>query len=365
MAGNSFGSIFRLTTFGESHGPVIGGVIDGCPSNITIDISRIQKELDRRKPGASNLVSTRKEDDIIEILSGIYEGKSLGTPIAFVIRNKDSRPEDYDHLKNTFRPSHADYTYHIKYGIRDHRGGGRSSARETAARVAAGAIARILLEESGMQVIACTSAIGKIKTDLTHTILDRKIIESNPLRCPDNEVYHEMSSYLDSVRREGDSTGSEVFCKIQDVLPGLGEPVFDKIQADLAKAMLSINGANGFEIGSGFKGISMKGSEHNDVFSGEPIPENDKSSTPKFLSNNAGGVNGGITNGQDIYFRVSFKPVPSIGISQQTIDKEGHPVTISGRGRHDSTIAPRAVAVVEAMACLVLTDHLLRYRMYK
>lgn len=365
MAGNTFGSIFRLTTFGESHGPVIGGVIDGCPSNIVIDIKKIQDELDRRKPGISTLVSTRKEDDTIEILSGIYDGKSLGTPIAFIIRNKDSREEDYDYVKNTFRPSHADYTYHIKYGIRDHRGGGRSSARETAARVAAGAIARIILQNAGIQVIACTSAIGKIKTDPFTIHLDRKVIESNSLRCPDTGIYQEMEQYIQGIKRSGDSVGSEVFCRVNGIIPGLGEPVFDKVQADLAKAMLSINGCNGFEIGSGFRGVSMKGSEHNDAMTSNVPGNQNLTVNTLFLSNHSGGVNGGITNGQDIYFRVSFKPVPTISQAQQSIDKQGNAVVLSGKGRHDICIAPRAVAVVEAMTCLVLTDHYLRHLSYK
>lgn len=365
MAGNSFGSIFRLTTFGESHGPVIGGVIDGCPSNLLIDISKIQHELDRRKPGIITLGSTRKEEDKVEILSGIFEGKTTGAPIAFIIRNNDSNPADYEYLKNTFRPSHADYTYYIKYGIRDHRGGGRSSARETAARVAAGAIARIFLQGNGIEITACTSGIGKIRVDLNDKHLDTAVIEANPLHCPDKDVYTEMSSYVESIRKSGDSIGSEVYCRITGAPVGLGEPVFDKINAELAKAMVSINGCNGFEVGSGFRGAGMRGSEHNDPIIS--LSEGDELSKrkPTYRSNNSGGINGGITNGQDINFRVSFKPVPTINQPQQSIDIEGNPVMITGKGRHDTCIAPRAVVVVEAMASLVLADHLLRFRACK
>jgi chorismate synthase len=365
MAGNSFGSIFRLTTFGESHGPVIGGVVDGCPSNVAIDTDRIQQEVDRRKPGASFMVSARKEEDRVEFLSGIFEGKTTGAPIAFIIRNSDSNPSDYAFLKQSFRPSHADYTYYIKYGIRDHRGGGRASARETAARVVAGAIARIILEEVGMKIIACTSAIGKVSVDISNTKLDPEAINSNSLRCPDSEVYQEMAAYVESIKKSGDTIGSEVCCKIFNPPARLGEPVFDKLSADLAKAMLSINGANGFEIGSGFRSIALKGSEHNDPMTGSKKQDEFPGFKAEFSSNHSGGINGGITNGQDIFFRVSFKPVPTLHLPQQSITVDGEPVTLTGQGRHDTCIAPRAVAVVEAMACLVMADHLLRFRSYK
>ncbi|HRY33489.1 MAG TPA: chorismate synthase [Bacteroidales bacterium] len=363
MAGNTTGKIFRLTSFGESHGPVIGGVVDGCPPGLPLDTALIQQELDRRRPGLSRLASSRQEEDKVELLSGVFEGMTLGSPIAFIIRNTDSRPGDYEQLRDVYRPSHADYTYQVKYGIRDHRGGGRSSARETAVRVAGGSIARVLLNVQHIEVIACTSGIGKLSVDPRNLILRREEIESNALRCPDPFVAAEMEAYLDTIRKEGDSTGSEVFCLIRNLPAGLGEPVFDKFGADLAKAMLSINACNGFDIGSGFRGISMKGSEHNDPFI--PTVEGGsgrQDSNISTSSNHAGGVLGGITSGQDVYFRCSFKPVPSISKEQQTSDRLGKPVTLKISGRHDSCIAPRAVAVVEAMACLVTADHLLRQR---
>ncbi len=363
MAGNTFGTLFRLTTFGESHGPVVGGVVDGCPSGLKITADLIQRELDRRKPGQSVLVSPRKEEDIIEILSGVFEEISTGAPIAFMIRNKDSVPSDYEHLRHVFRPSHADYTYHIKYGHRDHRGGGRSSARETACRVAGGGIARLLLQSQNIEIVACTSRIGRIGFEPGYHLMDPDLIEKNPLRCPDPEVYREMSAHFDDIRRDGDSCGSQVFGIIRNIPPGLGEPVFDKFNADLAKAMFSINGCNGFEIGTGFRGSSMRGSEHNDLFI---IKKDDPKDSGKrhaaTLTNHSGGIQGGITNGNIVYFKVSFKPVPTLGIDQRTIDDQMQEVVLEGKGRHDSCIAPRAVPVVEAMACLVTADHYLRYQ---
>ncbi|MCX6273533.1 MAG: chorismate synthase [Bacteroidetes bacterium] len=365
MAGNTFGDLFRLTTFGESHGPVIGGVIDGCPSNLDIEPDLIQKALDRRRPGQSLYVSPRQETDHVEILSGVFGGKTTGTPIAFIVKNTDSRSSDYEHLRNVYRPSHADYTYQIKYGIRDHRGGGRSSARETLARVVGGAFAAILLKPLGIRATACTSRIGRIGVDVHQFSPDEEIIESNPLRCPDPAVAREMALYLDQVAKAGDSAGSEVFCLIRNLPVGLGEPVFGKFQADLAKAMLSINGCNGFDIGTGFRSTSMLGSENNDIFipasSGAPGSSGHGITTK---TNHSGGVQGGITNGNEVYFRVSFKPVPSLNQTQQTVDADGNPVTLTGKGRHDLCIAPRAVPVVEAMAMLVCADHWLRFQAY-
>jgi len=354
MAGNAFGEIFRLTTFGESHGAGIGGVIDGCPAGLMIDKEKITEQMRRRKPGQSAVTTTRNESDDFEILSGLFEGYTTGAPIAFLIPNKDQRPKDYDNLKDVFRPSHADFVYQAKYGRRDHRGGGRSSARETAARVFAGSIARQLIEQSGMQVHAFVMQIGNIRSsvDLQHASAD--IAEQNIVRCPDEIAAKKMIELIDELRKTGDSTGGIVGCIIRGVPAGLGEPVFDKLHAELAKAMLSINAAHGFEYGSGFHGSTMRGSEHNDAFL---TNEEGRIITS---TNFSGGIQGGISNGMDIYFNVAFKPASTIMQTQDTVNKEGVKTTVKAEGRHDPTVLPRAVPVVEAMAALVLADHLLR-----
>jgi chorismate synthase len=362
MAGNSFGQLFRITTFGESHGAAIGVIIDGCPPNVDLDLDFIQSELDKRKPGQSKITTQRKESDTAQILSGIFDGKSTGTPIALVIPNEDQKSKDYDHNKDIFRPSHADYTYQSKYGIRDHRGGGRSSARETAARVAAGAVAKLFLKQKGVEIFAHVSSVGTIDapnidpSDL-NSLLD--IRESNIARCADPATAHEMIEFIDSVRKAGDTVGGKVSCIIRNCPVGLGEPVFDKLHADLGKAMLSINAVHGFEYGSGFEGSEMRGSEHNDVF--QPSSEGKAVST---LTNFSGGIQGGISNGMDITFRVAFKPVATIMHNQDTVDKEGNAAEIKGKGRHDPCVVPRAVAIVEAMAALTIADHYLRQNAY-
>jgi len=368
MAGNSFGEIFRITTFGESHGEAIGVIIDGCPAQLAIDLDYIQGELDKRKPGQSKITTQRKESDIVKILSGIFEGKTTGTPIAMLIPNEDQRSKDYTHNVDVFRPSHADYTYQTKYGIRDHRGGGRSSARETAARVAAGAIAKLLLKTQGIEIMAHVSSVGKINAPNVHIGNAQEFIderEKNIVRCADPATAEEMIAYIDDIRKQGDTVGGKVSCYIQNCPVGLGEPVFDKLHADLGKAMLSINAVHGFEYGSGFAGSEMRGSEHNDIFvnltpalsKGEGAP--DKIQT---LTNFSGGVQGGISNGMPIEFKVAFKPVATIMHNQATIDSEGNAAEISGKGRHDPCVVPRAVPIVEAMAALVLADHWLRNR---
>lgn len=353
MAGNSFGRLFRLTTFGESHGPAIGGVIDGCPSGLLLDLEAVQQELNRRKPGQSAIVTQRKEADTVVFYSGIFEGKTTGTPIGFVIMNSNQKSGDYDHIKDSYRPSHADFTYDEKYGFRDYRGGGRSSARETASRVVAGALARQFL--SPLTIQAYVSQVGNMKLDKTYDRLDLSQTESNPVRCPDPETASRMEAYIREVRKEGDTIGGVVSCVIRQVPRGLGEPVFDKLHAELGKAMLSINAVKGFEYGSGFGGVSMKGSEHNDSF-------NPDGSTK---TNNSGGIQGGISNGMDIYFNVAFKPVATLIQSYETIDKEGNSVTAQGKGRHDPCVVPRAVPIVEAMAALVLADFSLLNRSVK
>lgn len=353
MAGNSFGRIFRLTTFGESHGAAIGGVVDGCPSGITLNFDFIAREMARRKPGQSALVTQRHEDDEVEFLSGIFDGKTTGAPIGFLIRNNDQKSKDYDHLKDVFRPGHADYTYQQKYGIRDYRGGGRSSARETAVRVAAGAIAKQVIPEISIQ--AFVSSVGEISIDKSYSELDLSMTEENLVRCPDTETAARMEELIREVRKQGDSIGGTITCVIKNVPVGLGEPVFDKLHAELGKAMLSINSVKGFEIGSGFDGTKMRGSAHNDIF------ESDGSTR----TNHSGGVLGGISNGMDIVFRVAFKPVATIMQNQPTIDREGNRVEMQGRGRHDPCVVPRAVPIVEAMAALVITDYYLINKMYK
>jgi chorismate synthase len=349
--GNSYGRVFRISTFGESHGPAIGVVIDGCPAGLEIDEVFIQAELDRRKPGQSKITSQRKEEDAFEILSGIFESKTTGAPIAIVIRNGDQRSKDYAHLENTFRPSHADFTYQEKYGIRDHRGGGRSSARETAARVAAGAVAKILLLERGINISAYVSQVGDLKAP-PYTSLDLSKTEDNIVRCPHEDTAAKMIALIDSVRLDRDTIGGVVTCVIRNTPAGLGEPVFDKLHAELGKAMLSINAVKGFEYGSGFEGTKLRGSSHNDEFFNE-------GGRIRTRTNFSGGIQGGISNGEDIYFRVAFKPVATIMQDQSSVDKEGKEVIVSGKGRHDPCVVPRAVPIVEAMAALVLADFIL------
>lgn len=347
MAGNSFGNLYSITTFGESHGPAIGGVIDGCPSGIQLDLEKIQLDLDRRKPGQSAIVTQRKEPDEVKFLSGIFEGKTTGTPIGFIIENADQKSHDYSHIQNSFRPSHADYVYTQKYGVRDYRGGGRSSARETASRVVAGAIAKQFLGE--IKIRAFVSSVGHISLDQPYTELDIDLAEQNIVRCPDQEKAKEMEAFIKEVRKDGDTVGGTVTCVIENVPIGLGEPAFDKLHAELGKAMLSINAVKGFEYGSGFAGTSMRGSEHNDLYNSDGTTK----------TNHSGGIQGGISNGMDIYFKVAFKPVATIMKVQPTIDTEGNPVEMHGKGRHDPCVVPRAVPIVEAMAALVLADYTL------
>ncbi len=349
MAGNSFGDKFKISTFGESHGAAIGVVIDGCPAGVTLDLTHIQHELNRRKPGQSNITSQRKEDDEFEILSGVFEGKTLGTPIAIIVRNKDAKPADYEYLKEAYRPSHADYTYEKKYGIRDHRGGGRSSARETIARVIAGAIAKQLLKKKGIEIFAFVKQVGNIKLNKHYSELNLNNIDNNIVRCPDEETAAQMISAIEQVKKEGDTLGGVIQCVIKNVPAGLGEPVFDKLHAVLAHAMLSINAVHGFEYGSGFEGASKKGSENNDEWTNE----SGKVSTK---TNNAGGILGGISTGDDIYFNVAFKPVATILKPQQSINSKGEQITLQNEGRHDPCVLPRAVPIVEAMAALVIVN---------
>jgi chorismate synthase len=353
MSGNTFGNILRLTSFGESHGKAIGGILDGYPAGIKIDIEKIQYHLNRRRPGQSKLVSPRKEQDQVEILSGVYDCFSTGTPIAFVVWNTDQKAKDYDHLKDTFRPSHADFVYHKKYGYRDHRGGGRSSARETIARVVAGAFASILLDKIGVKIISYVSGIGEIEMDKDHNDVDLTKIEDSLVRCPDPESSKEMITLLEQTAKTGDTLGGLIKCVIQNAPIGLGEPVFDKLHADLAKAMISINAVKGFEIGSGFDAAKMKGSDHNDLFE----MNDGRISTS---TNYSGGIQGGISNGTDIYFNVAFKPVATLMKDQSTVTDQGEQVVLKGKGRHDVCVVPRAVPIVDAMAALVLADHYLR-----
>ena len=353
MAGNTFGNLFKLSTFGESHGVAIGGVLDGCPPGIELDLEAIQNDLNRRKPGQSAIVTQRKEPDTVEFYSGIFEGKTSGTPIGFAIHNTNQKSGDYSHIKDSYRPSHADYVYDQKYGVRDYRGGGRSSARETASRVVAGAIAKQFL--SNIKINAFVSQVGDLKLAKDYKDLDFSLIESNPVRCPDPDTASKMESYIKEVRKEGDTIGGIITCVIQNVPIGLGEPVFDKLHAELGKAMLSINAVKGFEYGSGFEGIKMKGSEHNDQY-------NPDGSTK---TNYSGGIQGGISNGMDIYFNVAFKPVATVIQPYETIDKDGNKVSTKGKGRHDPCVVPRAVPIVEAMAALVLADYTLLNRTIK
>ena len=347
MAGNTFGNLFKVTTFGESHGEALGGIIDGCPPGIELDFEAIQYEMQRRKPGQSSIVTQRKENDEVQFLSGIFEGKTTGTPIGFIVPNTNQKSDDYSHIKDTFRPSHADYVYEKKYGIRDYRGGGRSSARETASRVVAGAIAKQVIPD--IKINAFTSSVGEIFIDKPYQDLDFSKIESNAVRCPDETSAQKMEDYIKQIRKEGDTVGGTVTCVIQNVPIGLGEPVFDKLHAELGKAMLSINAVKGFEYGSGFCGAKMKGSEHNDLHNADGTTK----------SNLSGGIQGGISNGMDIYFRVAFKPVATIMQKQESLDIHGNLVEMKGKGRHDPCVVPRAVPIVEAMAALVIADYFL------
>lgn len=349
MSGNTFGKIFTLTSFGESHGAAIGGVIDGVPANFPIDLAKIQQELDRRKPGQSNLVTQRKESDTVQILSGIFEGKTTGSPIGFIIHNENQKSADYEHLKDAFRPSHADFSYQQKYGHRDYRGGGRSSARETASRVVAGAIAKQFLDSLGIQFSTYVAQIGNVRFE-NDSFFENELIEGNAVRCPNEKMATKMAELILETRKKGDTIGGAIRCVIQGVPAGLGEPVFDKLHADLGKAMLSINAVKGFETGSGFDSIAMNGSEHNDIFSPDGSTK----------TNHSGGVQGGISNGMPISFRVAFKPVATIMQTQPTIDEVGNETEIEGKGRHDACVVPRAVPIVEAMAAMVILDFYLR-----
>lgn len=353
MAGNSYGTLFRLSTFGESHGPALGGVIDGCPPGIELDLEVIQSELNRRKPGQSAIVTQRKEPDTVEFYSGIFEGKTTGTPLGFLIHNTNQKSKDYSHIKDQYRPSHADYVYEKKYGLRDYRGGGRSSARETASRVVAGAVAKQFLK--GIEIQAFVSAVGPYFLDKPTQDLDFSEIEQNPVRTPDKLFAEQMEAYIKEIRKNGDTVGGQVKCVIKNAPIGLGEPVFDKLHAELGKAMLSINAVKGFEYGSGFSGSQKKGSEHNDLFNADGTTQ----------TNHSGGIQGGISNGMDIEFNVAFKPVATIMQDQPTINKEGEAVVMQGKGRHDPCVVPRAVPIVEAMAALVLADFVLLNRTYQ
>ena len=353
MAGNTFGKVFKLSTFGESHGRAIGGVLDGCPAGIELDLEAIQADLNRRKPGQSAIVTQRKEPDTVEIYSGVFEGKTTGTPIGFAIHNTNQKSKDYSHIKDSYRPSHADYVYDKKYGFRDYRGGGRSSARETASRVVAGAIAKQFL--NSIEIQAYVSQVGEIQLTTPYQELDFTLTESNPVRCPDPATAKKMEEYIKSIKKQGDTIGGVISCVAKNVPIGLGEPVFDKLHADLGKAMLSINAVKGFEYGSGFDGVAMKGSEHNDAFNPDGTTK----------TNMSGGVQGGISNGMDIYFKVAFKPVATVLQGYETIDKDGNLVQTQGKGRHDPCVVPRAVPIVEAMTALVLADFMLRARTNK
>jgi chorismate synthase len=353
MAGNTFGNLFKITTFGESHGEALGGIIEGCPSGLELDYNAIQLEMSRRKPGQSTLVTQRKEDDEVQFLSGIFEGKTTGTSIGFLIPNTNQKSDDYSDIKNTYRPSHADYVYEQKYGIRDYRGGGRSSARETASRVVAGAIAKQIVPT--IKINAFVSSVGDIYLNKPYQDLDFSKIESNPVRCPDSETAIKMEELIRKIKKEGDTIGGTITCVLQNVPIGLGEPVFDKLHADLGKAMLSINAVKGFEYGSGFCGAQMKGSEHNDLYHTDGTTK----------TNLSGGIQGGISNGMDIYFRVAFKPVATLIQKQEVLDNQGNIVELQGKGRHDPCVLPRAVPIVEAMAAIVLADFYLLNKIYQ
>lgn len=348
---NTFGNIFTLTTFGESHGEAIGGVVDGMPAGIDIDLAFIQQELDRRRPGQSKLTTSRKEADRVELLSGVFEGKSTGSPIGFIVRNANQHSQDYDNLRHLFRPSHADFTYQEKYGIRDHRGGGRSSARITISRCVGGALAKLVLRQMGITIQAYTSQVGDIALDKDYHHYDLSLTETNAVRCPDPEKAQAMEALITRVKAEGDTIGGIITCVIQGCPTGVGEPEFDKLHAALGHAMLSINAVKGFEYGAGFDGVTTRGSQQNDVF----INENGRITT---RTNNSGGIQGGISNGQDIYFRVAFKPVATILTEQETVDKDGQRTTFTAQGRHDPCVLPRAVPVIEAMAAMTILDQI-------
>ena len=353
MAGNSYGTLFKITTFGESHGEALGGIIDGCPSGIELDFNAIRVEMQRRKPGQSSIVTQRKEEDQVQFLSGIFEGKTTGTPIGFIIPNTNQKSDDYSHIKDTYRPSHADYVYKKKYGIRDYRGGGRSSARETASRVVAGAIAKQIIHD--IKITAFVSSVGTIFIDKPYQDLDFSKIENNAVRCPDEATALQMENYIKEIKKQGDTIGGTITCVVQNVPVGLGEPVFDKLHAELGKAMLSINAVKGFEFGSGFCGATMKGSEHNDLY-------NTDGSTKSNLS---GGIQGGISNGMDIYFRVAFKPVATLLQKQNVLTSQNEIIEQQGKGRHDPCVVPRAVPIVEAMTAIVLADFYLMNKINK
>lgn len=353
MAGNSYGTLFRITTFGESHGESLGGIIDGCPPGLELDLNAIYLDLQRRKPGQSSIVSQRKEEDEVQLLSGIFEGKTTGTPIGFIIKNTNQKPADYSHNLDTYRPSHADYVYEKKYGLRDYRGGGRSSARETASRVVAGAVAKQIL--TNVKINAYVSSVGTIEINKPYQELDFSNIESNAVRCPDPETAEKMENHILEVKKQGDTIGGTITCVIQNVPIGLGEPVFDKLHAELGKAMLSINAVKGFEYGSGFKGTLMKGSEHNDLYNSDGTTK----------TNLSGGIQGGISNGMDIYFNVAFKPVATLIQKQEVLSADNRIVEQQGKGRHDPCVVPRAVPIVEAMAAIVLADFYLLNKTYQ
>ncbi|MDG1766578.1 MAG: chorismate synthase [Flavobacteriales bacterium] len=355
MAGNSFGKTFVLSTFGESHGSAIGGIIDGCPAGVEIDINFIQHQLDRRKPGQSKITTQRKESDTVQLLSGIFEGKTTGTPIGFIIQNEDPKSKDYSHIAHSFRPSHADFTYQEKYGHRDYRGGGRSSARETACRVVAGGIALQVLKHWGVSIHSFVQRVHHIEVEQDISTLDFSLIDSNDVRCPDPITAQKMYDFIDQTRKEGDTVGGTIACVIKGAPAAWGEPVFDKLHADLGKAMLSINAAKGFEIGSGFSGTYLKGSEHNDLFEL-------REGKTRTKTNRSGGIQGGISNGEDIHFKVGFKPIATIMHDQQSVNEAGEEVLVKGKGRHDPCVLPRAVPIVDAMAALVMVDHALRSR---
>ncbi|MBP1531220.1 MAG: chorismate synthase [Bacteroidaceae bacterium] len=350
---NSFGHIFRLTTFGESHGEALGGIIDGMPAGIDVDMDFVQRQVDRRRPGQSRLVTARNEADRVEVLSGVFEGRTTGQPIGFVVRNQNQHSNDYENLRNLFRPSHADFTYWQKYGIRDHRGGGRSSARETVSRVVAGAFAMLALRQLGITIQAYTQQVGNIALPGTYEDYDLSLTETNDVRCPDAPTAEKMAELITQVKAEGDTIGGIVACVVKGCPTGLGEPAFGKLQAELARAMLSINAAKGFDYGMGFEGVTQRGSEQNDPF----ILDEDGEITT--LTNHSGGIQGGISNGQDIYFRVAFKPVATLLREQRTVTIEGEPTTLTARGRHDACVLPRAVPIVEAMTAITLIDNYL------
>ena len=358
---NTFGNLFTLTTFGESHGEAVGGVVDGMPAGVRIDMDFIQHELDRRRPGQSNITTSRKESDRVELLSGVFEGVTTGCPIGFIVRNQNQHSQDYENLRTLFRPSHADFTYYNKYGTRDHRGGGRSSARITISRVVGGALAKLVLQQLGISVTAYTSQVGPIAIDKDYRHYDLAMAEQNAVRCPDPEKAKEMEALIQEVKAEGDTIGGIITCVVKGCPAGLGEPEFGKLHAALGHAMLSINAVKGFEYGEGFDGVTQRGSEQNDVF----LPSQQPTHAITTATNHSGGIQGGITNGQDIYMRIAFKPVATLLREQQTVDVEGNPTTFTAKGRHDPCVLPRAVPVVEAMAAMTILDYYLCYKTSK